>query len=73
MSHTRRLLPVHVSRSIAVAASVDPRTVDRLLSGGSVRGIVRDRIVEALRARGLTHLVSLDERMARPAGNNGGQ
>lgn len=34
-------------RRIAAEASADKRTVRKLLSGGPVHGIVRDRIVQA--------------------------
>jgi hypothetical protein len=54
---TRKTLRVPVDaatiRRIAVAASVDPRTVIRHLSGEHVRGMPRHRIAHALKARGL--------------------
>ena len=42
-----------VARTISVAASCDPRTVKKLWAGGRVYPLVRDRILEALKARGL--------------------
>lgn len=40
-------------RHIAADAAADPRTVARVLRGEPVRGLVRERIDAALRARGI--------------------
>jgi hypothetical protein len=39
-------------RQLAVAASCDPRTIQRVLAGESVRGMSRERAEAALRAAG---------------------
>lgn len=49
---TTRRLPPHEERTVAVKAQVDPRTVRRVLAGESVRPMVRDRVVDALRSLG---------------------
>ena len=43
---------------IAADADVDPRTVRRLLGGGVLRPRTRARILRALRAHGLFHLLA---------------
>lgn len=40
-------------RRVAAEAEVDPRTVDKLLGGGQVRPLLRDRIVQSMSALGL--------------------
>jgi hypothetical protein len=50
---SRRPLSAHERRRIAVAAVVDPRTVDRYLRGLPVASTCGARIQEALRRLGL--------------------
>lgn len=55
MAPTRSTTPVptHELRSLAVAASADPRTVARALRGEPVRGLAGERVARVLRERGL--------------------
>lgn len=53
-----------VAREVAVAASVDPRTLAKFLAGRDVSPMCAVRIERALRARHLHHLI-------RPAGDAG--
>jgi len=39
---------------LAAEADVDPRTISRVLTGGRVRGRVRERIDRVLEARGMS-------------------
>lgn len=50
-------LPASVAREVAVAASVDPRTLRRYLRGASVANMCACRISRALKERGLEHLI----------------
>jgi hypothetical protein len=50
---TRRHLPTHVAREIAVEAKADPRSVQRVISGQPTKGAIRDRILRALHERSL--------------------
>ena len=52
-------LPAFQIREIAVAAQVDPRTVERALGivTGTVRPMVIQRVRAALEARGWGHLI----------------
>jgi hypothetical protein len=47
-------LPSPELRAIAVAASVDPRTVAKVLRGGRVLALPRGRVVAELKRRGLS-------------------
>jgi hypothetical protein len=62
MSTTNRKtpLPAHLLREVSVAAPADPRSVSRVLLGERVAPLVRERILRALEARGLRHLVPLE-------------
>ena len=51
-------------RRIAVDVPCDPRTVQRLLEGGNVRGVLGLRIREVLRERGI---LPPEERPAAPS------
>jgi hypothetical protein len=44
-------------RILSIRAHVDPRSVRRLLRGEPVRPTIRERILEAIVAEGLAHLV----------------
>lgn len=46
-------LDPHTLRSVAVAAGVDPRTVDAFLEGRPMRSTTAGRVASALRAAGL--------------------
>lgn len=48
------LLSAHLLRVLSVEAGADPRTVARVIRGGRARGMVHDRIVEALARRGIS-------------------
>lgn len=58
---TKSVLAPHVVREISVAASVDPKTVVRVLAGHNTRPMPRARIVKALNAAGLGHLAPAEE------------
>lgn len=47
------ILDAATKRKLAVAASVDPRSVERVLRGERVRGMAHYRIVDALEANGI--------------------
>ncbi len=53
----RTPLAAHLIRAVAVEASADPRTIRRVLLGEVVSALARDRVLRALEARGLLHLV----------------
>ena len=46
-----RKLPAHIARAIAVAANVDPKTVQAVIAGRPTRASTRDRILRALHER----------------------
>lgn len=46
-------MPRHLERAVAVAASVDPRTVRSVLDGRATRPMPRERIVRVIRDLGL--------------------
>jgi len=46
-------LPISIVRELSVAASADPRSVQRVLRGERVRGMADGRIRRALAVRGL--------------------
>jgi hypothetical protein len=50
---TRSRLPASAIRELAVAASADPRSVQRVLRGESVRGMADDRIRRVLAERAI--------------------
>jgi hypothetical protein len=50
-------LAAHLMRAVSVEAPADPRTVRKVLLGEAVSPLARDRILRALEARGLSHLV----------------
>ncbi len=50
---SKRRLPLHQEREVAVAASVDPRTVRRVMAGEPVRIMARERVERALRKLGI--------------------
>lgn len=52
-----RLSP-HESRAVAVAAMVDPRSVNKCLAGGTVTPLTLARITKALRELGRTDLLA---------------
>ena len=51
------VLPEIERRKLALEALVDPRTLDRALSGQYVKPLCRTRILSALAARGLADLL----------------
>jgi len=55
-STTIRLAP-HVEREVSVKASVDPRTVRRVLNGEPTLAMPRGRVIKALRELGLDQYV----------------
>jgi len=59
-----RLSPLQ-RREIALAALVDPRTLERLLRGEAVRGLGHERIRRILEQRGLLHLLPERAKAAR--------
>lgn len=59
MTTKSKQLEQYEIRAIAVAASVDPRTLERAISGHPVRPMVRSRIREQLALRGLLHLLEV--------------
>ena len=56
-SRRRTPLAAHLLRAISVEAPADPRTVRKVLLGEQVSPMARERVVAALKARGLGHLV----------------
>lgn len=46
-------LPARIAREVAVRASVDPRTVQRVLGGQPVRGLTGERIAKVLAEMGI--------------------
>ena len=50
-------LPTHLVLKVSAEAPADPRTVRKLLRGEYVSPMPRERIVRALKERGLEHLV----------------
>lgn len=60
MSHnTHSQLSAHEKRTVAVAALVDPRTLQRALRGQRVQPMALVRIRAALAAHGFAHLLSV--------------
>jgi hypothetical protein len=53
MELTRRKLDAATARRLAVEASCDPRTLQRVLDGEPVRGLARERARQVLRQHGL--------------------
>lgn len=53
MRHLPLDVPVMTVRALAVAACADPRTVQKILRGEPVRGVVRERVIAEARARGI--------------------
>jgi len=53
----RTPLPAHLVLKVAVEASADPRSVRKLLRGEPLAALTSERILRALRERGLDHLV----------------
>lgn len=60
-SNTKPLLPTHLLRIVAVEASCDPRTIAKFLRGQVISPLVRERVLRALKAHGLLHLVQASE------------
>ena len=57
MRHTRKTpLPAHLVRALSVEAPADPRTIRKVLLGQPVSALAHERVMRALRARGLAHL-----------------
>jgi hypothetical protein len=56
----RNTLGAHLTRCIAAEAPADPRSIEKLLRGEPVAPICRERIMRALEARGLAHLVVVE-------------
>jgi hypothetical protein len=56
-SNPERQLSAPELRELAVAAEVDPRTIQRVLAGERVVALPRMRIMRVLRERGLEHLL----------------
>jgi len=65
-------LAAHLVRAVSVEAPADPRTVRKVLLGEPVSPLARDRILRALEARGLSHLVRAErtEDSAKPVGTD---
>ena len=58
MRHGRKaLLGAHLMRQVSVESMADPRTVRKVMLGTPVSAMVQERILRALMARGLMHLV----------------
>jgi hypothetical protein len=57
LMHQDNKLTASRIRAVAVAASVDPRTVRRYLDGYPVIGLCAERIEHALREPGREHLI----------------
>lgn len=59
MRTTNRKTPLaaHLLRAVSVAAGADPRTIRKVLLGQPVSPLARERVVRALEARGLSHLI----------------
>ncbi len=57
MGATVSSLPAHELRRLSVAASVDPRTFQKAISGGQVSPMPLARIERALHDCGLEHLL----------------
>jgi hypothetical protein len=60
-------VPHHLAVRAAGPGGVDPRSVWKYLSGGSVRPLTRERVEAGLRAVGLGHLVRKDAEAAESA------
>jgi hypothetical protein len=58
-SKSKRKLPIgaHVVCTLSVEAPADPRTIHKLFRGEPLAPMTRERILRAVRARGLEHLV----------------
>jgi hypothetical protein len=50
-------LAAHLMRVVSVEATADPRSVRKVLLGEAVAPLTRQRVLRALEARGLLHLV----------------
>lgn len=57
MQSSKAPLPTPELRSIAVEASVDPRTVAKVLRGDPVLALPRSRVLAELKKRGLLALI----------------
>ncbi len=57
MSTSPNRLDAYRLRRVAVAADVDPRTVARVVAGARVQRVTRSRVIEALRAEGLSDFI----------------
>lgn len=55
-------LAAHLMRVVSVEAAADPRTVRKVLLGEPVAPLARERVVRALEACGLMHLVPIGEK-----------
>jgi len=66
MQQDQQLSP-HEKRRIAVAAVVDPRTVDRVFSGENVTSNTRERVKRALLELGLDELLAALRLKSSPA------
>lgn len=51
-------LAAHLMRAVSVEAAADPRTVSKVLRGEIVAPLAHERVLRALKARGLLHLVA---------------
>ncbi len=58
----KTLLPAHLIRAVSVEALADPRTVKKVLRGEQVSPLAHERVLRALEARGLLHLVRRESR-----------
>jgi hypothetical protein len=65
-------LAAHLLRAVAVEAPADPRTIRRVLLGEPVSPLAKERVLRALDARGLLHLVPNHD-SSRQQGEEGGQ
>jgi hypothetical protein len=50
-------LAAHIIRKLAVESPADPRSIVKLQRGEPLSPLTRERIIRALEARGLAHLV----------------
>lgn len=56
-TNRRTPLAAHLVRAVSVEAPADPRTVRKVLLGEPVSPLAHDRVLRALKACGLLHLV----------------
>lgn len=68
---THRTISTRAIRRAAAAADADVRTCEKVALGAPVRGIVRERIVEALRAQGIEPPPVTDSKVAEPGAKAG--